>query len=127
MPPAIKGLTSLIGYYLSSEFGKEGRRCTPNRVHAVLKLNGPHAVGLPPTDKPSRPGEGTKHLTASLASLASHELAARRCSAVKEGLSVRCRAMVECGWVWGEMGREPLRVLDAMSFDDGAGELPIFV
>ncbi|KAF9467483.1 hypothetical protein BDZ94DRAFT_1155604 [Collybia nuda] len=45
------------------------------------------------------------------------ELAARRSSAVREGLSVRCRAMVECGWIWGEMGREALRVLEGM--DEG--------
>jgi hypothetical protein len=47
------------------------------------------------------------------------ELAARRSSAVRDGLSVRCRAMVECGWVWGEMGREALRVLENMSDESG--------
>ncbi|KAG5635877.1 hypothetical protein H0H81_009814 [Sphagnurus paluster] len=42
------------------------------------------------------------------------ELAAGRTNALREGLSLRCRALVECGWVWGEMGKEALRVLDKL-------------
>ena len=40
-----------------------------------------------------------------------------RVSAVREGLQRRCRAMVECGWKWGEMGKEGLRALDELEKD----------
>jgi len=33
-------------------------------------------------------------------------------SAVRRGLEARCKAMVECGWNWGEMGKEGLRALE---------------
>jgi hypothetical protein len=39
------------------------------------------------------------------------ELEEKRESVVRDGLGDRCKAMVECGWVWGEMGREALRAL----------------
>ncbi|KAI0942613.1 hypothetical protein AcW1_003196 [Taiwanofungus camphoratus] len=42
------------------------------------------------------------------------ELEALRVSAIRQGLTARFRAMVECGWTWGEMGKEGLRSLDAM-------------
>lgn len=51
------------------------------------------------------------------------EVAARRSGAVKESLGVRCRAVVECGWAWGEIGREALKVLDTMGSDGSVGEL----
>lgn len=40
------------------------------------------------------------------------ELDQLRVSAVRHGLEVRCKAMVECGWNWSEMGREGLRALE---------------
>ena len=40
------------------------------------------------------------------------ELEDMRVKAVTLGLQARCKAMVECGWVWGEMGKEGLRALD---------------
>ncbi|VDB98121.1 unnamed protein product [Peniophora sp. CBMAI 1063] len=40
-----------------------------------------------------------------------------RVSAVREGLQRRCKAMVECGWVWGEMGKEGLRALEELEKD----------
>ncbi|KAG5643468.1 hypothetical protein DXG03_000900 [Asterophora parasitica] len=46
------------------------------------------------------------------------ELAVGRTNALREGLSLRCRALVECGWVWGEMGKEALRVLDGLAGND---------
>lgn len=51
------------------------------------------------------------------------ELDERRARAVRDGLSVRCKAMVECGWAWGEMGKEGLRALESM----GNGEPIIFI
>ncbi|KAF9039332.1 hypothetical protein BJ165DRAFT_1352237 [Panaeolus papilionaceus] len=43
-----------------------------------------------------------------------HELAVRRCTALKDGLGARMKAMAECGWAWGEIGREAGRVLDGL-------------
>jgi hypothetical protein len=42
-----------------------------------------------------------------------HELAERRSEVIRQGLSARAKAMVECGWQWGEMGKEALRALEA--------------
>ena len=46
-----------------------------------------------------------------------------RVSAVRQGLYVRCTAMVECGWTWGEMGKEGLRALEGMDMSNSHGEL----
>ncbi|PPQ76376.1 hypothetical protein CVT24_008810, partial [Panaeolus cyanescens] len=43
-----------------------------------------------------------------------HELAVRRCTALKEGLGARMRAMAECGWAWSEIGKEATRTLEEM-------------
>ena len=42
-----------------------------------------------------------------------------RLSTVRVGLHARCTAMVNCGWVWGEMGKEGLRALEGL--DDITG------
>jgi hypothetical protein len=42
------------------------------------------------------------------------ELDERRVYAVRRGLEARCKAMVECGWSWGEMGKEGLRALEGI-------------
>ncbi|KAI9439220.1 hypothetical protein H4582DRAFT_2142690 [Lactarius indigo] len=42
------------------------------------------------------------------------ELDQLRASTVRRGLESRCKAMVECGWNWGEMGKEGLRALEGM-------------
>lgn len=52
------------------------------------------------------------------------ELDERRASAVRDGLAARCRALMECGWAWGEMGKEGLRALDSLlnpNSSDGHG------
>lgn len=43
------------------------------------------------------------------------ELEVRRISAIRDGMSVRCQAMVECGWAWGDMGKEAMRALETLS------------
>lgn len=40
------------------------------------------------------------------------ELDLRRCAAVREGLTARAKAMIECSWAWGQLGGEILRSLD---------------
>ena len=42
------------------------------------------------------------------------DLDALRKTAFVFGLSARCKALVECGWTWGEMGKEGLRALESM-------------
>lgn len=42
------------------------------------------------------------------------ELEVLRLGTVRVGLHVRCTAMVNCGWAWGEMGKEGLRALESL-------------
>jgi len=49
------------------------------------------------------------------------ELDQLRVSTVRRGLEARCKAMVECGWNWGEMGKEGLRALEGMVCDPAHG------
>ncbi|KAI9463128.1 hypothetical protein HD554DRAFT_1415348 [Boletus coccyginus] len=43
------------------------------------------------------------------------ELDARRISIARDGLGARCRALIDCGWVWGEVGKQGLKALQALS------------
>ena len=43
------------------------------------------------------------------------ELTIRRCVIVKAGLDARFRAMIECGWAWGEIGKEALGALEQLT------------
>ncbi|CDO76832.1 hypothetical protein BN946_scf185033.g29 [Trametes cinnabarina] len=49
------------------------------------------------------------------------ELNVFRIHTIKSGLQARCQAMVECGWAWGEMGKEGIRVLDTLDMTNGHG------
>ena len=50
------------------------------------------------------------------------ELTSRRASAVQDGLAVRCRGLVDCAWVWGEMGKDGLAMLEGTrALPEGAG------
>ncbi|KAF8151820.1 hypothetical protein B0H34DRAFT_664779 [Crassisporium funariophilum] len=42
------------------------------------------------------------------------ELEVKRSVAVRDGLGARARAMVDCGWAWGEIGQETLRALESL-------------
>ena len=42
-----------------------------------------------------------------------NELALRRTIAVRDGLNVRCQALVQCGWAWTELGKEAIGVLES--------------
>ena len=37
-----------------------------------------------------------------------------RTNTIRAGLHARCKAMVECGWAWGEMGKEGMRALETL-------------
>ena len=47
------------------------------------------------------------------------ELDARRITLARDGLGARCRALIDCGWVWGEMGRQGLKALQGLHADSG--------
>ena len=49
------------------------------------------------------------------------ELYALRSQTIRVGLQARCKAMVECGWVWGEMGKEGIRALETLDMPNGHG------
>ncbi|KAI9065732.1 hypothetical protein FKP32DRAFT_1590291 [Trametes sanguinea] len=49
------------------------------------------------------------------------ELNVFRIHTIKSGLQARCKAMVECGWAWGEMGKEGIRALDTLDMANGHG------
>ena len=44
-------------------------------------------------------------------------LAQMRENVVIKGLKGRCKAMVECGWKWGEMGKEGTRALEGLNMN----------
>ncbi|RDB21683.1 hypothetical protein Hypma_011181 [Hypsizygus marmoreus] len=69
--------------------------------------------GLPSSAKLSAAQAELQACEAQLA-IKERDLALGRNRALREGLSVRCRAMVDCGWVWGEMGKEALRALEGL-------------
>ena len=48
------------------------------------------------------------------------ELNVRRISIAHDDLGARCRALIDCGWVWGEMGKQGLKSLQALAFDSVA-------
>ena len=56
------------------------------------------------------------------------ELNAFRTQTVRVGLEARCKAMVECGWKWGEMGKEGMRALETLDapMANGHGKSPRF-
>lgn len=64
----------------------------------------------------SKFGTAQSELQACEAHLAAKEkeLDELRVIAVRRGLEARCKAMVECGWNWGEMGKEGLRALEGI-------------
>ncbi|CAG8677845.1 4158_t:CDS:2, partial [Acaulospora colombiana] len=43
------------------------------------------------------------------------ELETTREEAIKRGLERRCKALVTCGWAWGERGKQALRALDSLA------------
>jgi len=52
-----------------------------------------------------------------LLALKEQDLERVRVKAVIGGLKRRCKALVECGWMWGERGKEALRALETSSLN----------
>lgn len=61
---------------------------------------------------------------------AERALEQHRIKAIKQGLKLRCEALVQCGWVWGDMGRRALSMLEELNGHplsaNGHGELRLF-
>lgn len=55
------------------------------------------------------------------------ELYAFRTQTIRAGLHARCKAMVECGWAWGEMGKEGIRALEVLDTSNGQGTSCAFI
>jgi hypothetical protein len=49
------------------------------------------------------------------------ELESTREEAIKRGLERRCKALVACGWAWGERGKQALRALDSLTNEHSNG------
>ncbi|KAH7918637.1 hypothetical protein BV22DRAFT_980218, partial [Leucogyrophana mollusca] len=49
------------------------------------------------------------------------ELDRARTATARDGLAARCRALIDCGWVWREMGKDGLRTLGVLSTTLGNG------
>ncbi|KAH7886486.1 hypothetical protein F5I97DRAFT_1829119 [Phlebopus sp. FC_14] len=90
-------------------------------------------TSLPSTNSTTAGSANSKlaHAQAELQACEAHlaakeqELELGRLSVARDGLGARCRALIDCGWVWGEMGKEGLRALQALRADSNSspGEL----
>lgn len=78
------------------------------------------SVGRPEVQVGSKLAAAQSELQACEAHLAAKEkeLDVMRTAALRSGLSTRCKALVECGWTWGEMGKEGLRALETLGGDE---------
>jgi hypothetical protein len=50
------------------------------------------------------------------------ELEDIREKAIKRGLERRCKALVACGWTWGERGKQALRALETLGSNQATGK-----
>ena len=113
-----------------------------------MSLSPPSTTVQDPTSSTATPGNTPagggnvklSHAQAELQACETHlvlkeqELERVRVKAVIGGLKRRCTALVECGWIWGEKGKEALRTLETSSLylnDDekpskGLGEWAFF-
>lgn len=74
---------------------------------------------------PSKLANAQTELQACEAHLASkeRELEFLRVNTMVGGLRSRCQALVECGWAWGEIGKDALRALEEHQMPNGTCEL----
>ncbi|TRM64253.1 hypothetical protein BD626DRAFT_491230 [Schizophyllum amplum] len=56
--------------------------------------------------------------------LKERELEASRTRVITRGLSIRCKGLLECGWLWSEKGKEGLGILDVGSPNQHEKPLP---
>jgi hypothetical protein len=88
-----------------SDAGKPARVTSPHASAASISTIGPKVAAA------------QAELQACEQTLARREaeLDALRIESIKDGLDARCKALVECAWAWGEMGKEGLRALEEVT------------
>ncbi|KAG1764976.1 hypothetical protein EV702DRAFT_981822, partial [Suillus placidus] len=102
---------------------KSSKTARDPRSSLVLSSGSTSFTSLPSTNSTSHGSSNTKLLKAQEqlrvceAHLATKELEleALRVSIAREGLGARRRALIDCGWAWGEMGKEDLRALQRLN------------
>ncbi|KAH9841142.1 uncharacterized protein C8Q71DRAFT_743663 [Rhodofomes roseus] len=136
---ALKGLEDEVGNImrdreiLVTRLIKASKSQKPNRDSVIGSTPSPSSSSLTirlEVPVGAKLGAAQTELQACEAHLAKkeRELEEMRVRAITVGLQARCKAMVECGWVWGEMGKEGLRALDsgdmAAANGNGIGSYP---
>ena len=89
---------------------------TRDAILATSSSSSTLSVGRPEVQVGTKLAAAQGELQACEAHLATkeRELDVMRTAAVRSGLAARCKALVECGWTWGEMGKEGLRALETL-------------
>ncbi|KAG6812587.1 hypothetical protein H0H92_002056 [Tricholoma furcatifolium] len=84
-------------------------------------FSSPSALGVAAPAPGSKLSNAQAELQACEATLAAREreLYTGRTELLREGLGARCHAMVECGWLWGEVGKKALKALEVLERHQG--------
>ncbi|KAG2336738.1 hypothetical protein BDR05DRAFT_1011593, partial [Suillus weaverae] len=102
---------------------KSSKTTRDPRSSLVLSSGSTSFISLPSTNSTSHGSSSTKLLKAQEelrvceAHLVTKELESEafRVSIAREGLGARRRALIDCGWAWGEMGKEGRRALQCLN------------
>lgn len=105
------------------KISKSSKTTRDPRSSLVLPSGSTSFTSLPSTNSTLHGSSNTKLLQAQeeLRACENHlatkelELDALRVSIAREGLGARCQALIDCGWAWGEMGKEGLRALQSLN------------
>lgn len=111
---------------------KSSKTTRDPRSSMILPSGSTSFTSLPSTNSTLHGSSNTKLLQAQeeLRACEAHlatkelELEALRVSIAREGLGARCQALVDCGWTWGEMGKEGLRALQSLNASSSDGRVP---
>lgn len=112
---------------------KSSKTTRDPRSSLILPSGSTSFTSLPSTNSTSHGSSNTKllqaqeELRACEAHLATKELELEelRVSIAREGLGARCRALIDCGWAWGEMGKQGLLALQSLNADGQVPEPPL--
>ncbi|KAG2123238.1 hypothetical protein DEU56DRAFT_830470 [Suillus clintonianus] len=110
---------------------KSSKATRDPRSSLILPSGSTSFTSLPSTNSTAHSSSNTKllqaqeELRACEAHLAAKELELEglRVSIAREGLGARCRAIIDCGWAWGELGKEGLRALQSLNVSSSNGQV----
>ncbi|KAG0704466.1 hypothetical protein DFH29DRAFT_801697, partial [Suillus ampliporus] len=105
------------------KISKSSKATRDPRPSLILLSGSTSFTSLPSTNSTAHSSSTTKlsqaqeELCACEAHLAAKELELEglRVSIAREGLGARCTAIIDCGWAWGELGKEGLRALQSLN------------